>query len=333
MSEITSSPNPDDSDPRWLEWHLLTSTELDALDRARTVVWVSASPLEVHGPHLPLGTDFLEAEVVGERALRFLSESHPELTFVHLPPIYVASDVVPRPGSVRFRSSTITRVMSDLGRSLAKQGFRDIWVFSFHGGPRHFVPLEMAADHVNRRYGARMVSAFSLLTKRLTGGSSDLADILAPVTGLPVEALRGDSHAGAVETSMMLHTLGQYVDAGYGALGRRTVSQKMRESGHEPPPEDRKPTLLELIRSLLFKLKYFEDDTYAGNPSLATAERGEAIIDELARLAAEALDELCTGRLRPDQCHSPLWPVRHLVVNETFGWLLERAVNYRERVF
>jgi creatinine amidohydrolase len=315
------------------EWHLLTSTELDALDRERTVVWVSASPLEVHGPHLPLGTDFLEAEVLGDRGLALLSARHPELEFVHLPPIYVAADVVPRPGSIRFRSSTITRVMEDLGRSLARQGFKNIWVFSFHGGPRHFVPIEIAADRVNQKYGARMVSAFSLMLSRLTGGSSDLADLLAPVTGLTPEALRGDSHAGAIETSIMLHSLGDYVDDGFAALGRRTVTQKMRDNGHAPFPEDRRPTLIELLRSLLFKLKYFEDETYAGDPALATAERGDAILDELARLSADVLDELVTGRLSPEDCHSPLWPVRSLVSNETLSWLLERAVRYRDRVF
>ena len=38
---------------------------------ARAVVLVTCSPLEVHGPHLPMGADALEGEGLAERMLRF----------------------------------------------------------------------------------------------------------------------------------------------------------------------------------------------------------------------------------------------------------------------
>ena len=53
-----------------------TMPALDALDRDRTVVILTVSPLEEHGPHLPVGVDALTgrhlaesvaARVVGER--------------------------------------------------------------------------------------------------------------------------------------------------------------------------------------------------------------------------------------------------------------------------
>jgi creatinine amidohydrolase len=59
----------------------LSTPQLDALDRARTVVILTVSPLETHGPHLPLGVDaftarhFAEAiagRVVGTEAWRML---------------------------------------------------------------------------------------------------------------------------------------------------------------------------------------------------------------------------------------------------------------------
>ena len=37
-------------------------------------------------------------------------------------------------------------------------------------------------------------------------------------------------------------------------------------------------------------LSGFETETYAGAPAVATPERGEAILEELSRQAAEALD-------------------------------------------
>ena len=45
------------SEPVLLRWETLTKRKFDQLDRASSVVLVTCSPLEVHGPHLPLGAD------------------------------------------------------------------------------------------------------------------------------------------------------------------------------------------------------------------------------------------------------------------------------------
>src|SRR4030095_13354441 len=39
----------------------LSTPQLDALDRERTVVILTVSPLETHGPHLPVGVDAFTA--------------------------------------------------------------------------------------------------------------------------------------------------------------------------------------------------------------------------------------------------------------------------------
>ncbi len=220
------------------EWKYLTGTDFQQMDRAKTVVLVTCSPLEVHGPHLPVITDNLEAQKIAERAVELLHPQFPDRQFVHMPQLFVASDVLPHPGSVNFRSSTIVNVLEDLGRSLAAQGFVDIWVTSFHGGPRHFVPIEVAAHNVNKRYGTRMVSVFSLMLSRLTGGSSDLANFFAGVPGIRKEDLLGDHHGGAVETSLMLHLLGDRVQE-YGSLPRNVVPD-VEHNGE-------KPTLFEIL--------------------------------------------------------------------------------------
>ena len=111
--------------PRIREWKDLTGPAIEALDRRNTVVVVTCSPLEVHGPHLPVSADMAEAEGLLERTMEMLLERHPEIGFVHLPPIFVAADVLPHRGSLRFRASTVTRVLTELGTTLATQGFRD----------------------------------------------------------------------------------------------------------------------------------------------------------------------------------------------------------------
>lgn len=171
-------------EPTVLRWETLTKSAFDRLDRGRCVVLVTCSPLEVHGPHLPLGADALEGDGLAERLLRFLPERHRSRTFLRLPFVYAATDVVPQPGSLFFRPGTTMAFLEDLGASLAAQGFRDVLVSNFHGGPRHFVALEQACERVSRRRAIRMVSVFSLVLKRLAGkGGETLEGLLGSIPG------------------------------------------------------------------------------------------------------------------------------------------------------
>jgi creatinine amidohydrolase len=319
---------------RILEWKQLTGPQIDALDRDNTVLLVSCSPLEVHGPHLPTMTDNAEAEGLGFGMVAKLAVKHPEITWVQLPPIFVAADVLPMVGSVMFRASTIIAVLSDMGRSLCKQGFKNIWVTNFHGGPRHFVAIEVACDRVNRRHGGRMLSVFSLLLKRLTGGGSDLTQILGHHEGIEAADLVGDSHGGAVETSLMLHLHGEHVDKGFSELPRRTVDTLLEERGEPPLGHDQgRPSLKSLLRGFKVKIRYFETSSYSGAPGRGSAQLGERFLDTLAELSADALSEVWRGELGPDQWHSPLWKVRWAFTSQWLGRLFELAVGHRSPVW
>lgn len=52
-----------DATPRMLRWETLTKTQFDEIDPKETVVVLTCSPIEVHGPHLPLGADAFEGEL------------------------------------------------------------------------------------------------------------------------------------------------------------------------------------------------------------------------------------------------------------------------------
>ena len=54
---MTDSARPDAPVSKVLRLEEMTMPELDALDRERTLIAIPISPLEAHGPHLPLGTD------------------------------------------------------------------------------------------------------------------------------------------------------------------------------------------------------------------------------------------------------------------------------------
>ena len=321
--------------PTVLRWETLTKTAFDRLDRGRCVVLVTCSPLEVHGPHLPLGADALEGEGLAERMLRFLPERHRQRTFLKLPLVYAATDVVPQPGSLFFRPSTTLAFLQDLGASLAAQGFRDVLVSNFHGGPRHFVALEQACERVSRRRGIRMVSVFSLVLKRLaTKGGETLEDLLGSIPGLRVEDLAGDTHGGLLETSQLLALCGGWVDPVYKELPRSTVDGWLArtQGGGSELPLGRLAGFRTLLRSNRGSMRYFLERTYSGAPSGASAEIGEQILDRLGARAAEDVAQLLDGALSPFDCHSPLWRLRFLFLNPWMIRLADRLLGFRNPI-
>jgi creatinine amidohydrolase len=318
---------------RILDWQHLTGRAIDAIPREHAIVLVTSSPLEVHGPHLPTITDICEAEALATRVARRLGDREPDLVFLRLPPIYVATDALPHVGSLKFRQGTITRVFEDLGRSLCAQGFRDIWVSGFHGGPRHFTSLDVAAERVNRRHGGRMISTFSLMMNVLTSGRTDMSALLGRVEGVGPEHLDGDAHGGCVETSIMLALLGEHVDPAWKELGPNTVDLWLARRGLPPLALGERPSLRQLARSLREKLKFYEAETWSGNPSLASPELGERFLEVLTDLAAGALADVRAGRRSLDDCRSPVWGARHVFVSEWITDGFERLMDYRNRVW
>lgn len=311
------------------EWKHLTAPRLSALDKARTVILVSASPLEVHGPHLPLFADLCESEALLARTAEKLVARDEAITFVKLPPIWVAADVLPHEGSIKFAPSTVVQVLEEMGLSLARQGFRHVWVGNFHGGPRHILAIEEACHRVQVDTGIGMISVFSLLAQKLTGGSSDLAARLDGIGGVSREQLKGDAHGGAIETAMLLHVAGEHVDPCYRELRPRSLELDLEAAGEQPLQRGDKPTVLEILRSLPLKQRYYERETYAGAPALATASLGESYLEILTDEAASTLHEVFLGKIAKEDCHSPLWPYRKVLLSDRLGRAFDRVVRTR----
>ncbi len=315
------------SEPRVLRWESLTKRQFDAIDKERALVLVTCSPLEVHGPHLPLGADALEGEGLAERALRHLPERQRERPCLKLPFVYAATDTVPQAGSLTFRPSTTIRVLEDLGRSLAAQGFRNVFVSNFHGSPRHFLAIETACHRVSAERGIRMVPVFSLMLSRLNGGGSELGDVLGHLPGVRIEDLDGDTHGGLVETSQLLALHPDWVDPEYKSLPRRTVGLWREERGDGKPegPRSRLQKVRDALADFRAGIGFFSEESYSGAPAAASAELGEQILDLLAGRTAEAIDEILEGRLPRDEWHSPFWKLRHAFVHP---W----AVRFMDRL-
>jgi creatinine amidohydrolase/Fe(II)-dependent formamide hydrolase-like protein len=313
------------SERRTQRWETLTKTQFDAIDRERAVVMLTCSPLEVHGPHLPLGADALEGEGLAERTLAFLPERHADRAFLKLPFVYVATDPVPQPGSIGFRPSTLIAVLEDLGRSLAAQGFRNVLVSNFHGSPRHFIAIETGCDRVAKATGIRMLCLFSAMLTRLGVEGSELGHVLGHIDGVSVGDFESDTHAGLVETSQLLALHPEWIDPDYKSLPKRSTAIWAEENGiaHAKARGAGLAAIPAMVAQFKNSLQFFAEETYSGSPAGATAELGRQFLDVLAERAAEVVTQMLDDELPEAEWHSPIWKLRRLFVNP----LAVRAVD------
>src|SRR5690348_7111784 len=199
----------------------LSFTSIDALDRARTVVIFTVSPLEEHGPHLPVGTDLFEAEFLAEELGGKILEQKSGWTVLLGPPLPIGASAFDHAGTLLVRARTVRNATLDYGAALARHGFRYILITNAHGGPRHVVALEEAAAIVTRRYGVRMLSLSGLIIWQVLRGK--LTSRLEPLLGRSLtpaekEALAGDAHGGVWETSLIMRSRPELVDASFTQL-------------------------------------------------------------------------------------------------------------------
>jgi creatinine amidohydrolase len=320
--------------PTLLQWELLTKSAFDHIDRSDAAILVSCSPIEVHGPHLPMGADVLESEEIIKRMLGFFPERHKKRVFLKLPLLYVATDVLPQPGSLHFSSRTIRYVLQDLGSSLAAQGFRNVFVSSFHGGPRHFLSIEKACTNVSKRHRICMVSLFSLLLGQLTDQISEMGTFLGNLPGIDPDDVKGDTHAGFIETSNLLVSHEDYVEKSYNELPRSTLSDWLQSRGNHPIEDNGiNPYRIDrLLKHFRATIQFFKETTYAGNPGEASAEKGQLILNALSEKAATAVSDLLDGALSVSNSHSPLWPYRLILLNPILSRLLDMVIGYKNQI-
>ena len=278
--------------------HLLeemSSPAVDALDRARTVVVLTVSPLEEHGPHLPVGVDAMAArwfaETIGER----LVAARPGWSVVLAPTLHLGSFTFEAPGTVSVRQRVVRDALVDYGASLARAGFRYILVANGHGGPGHLTALEEAAAVVSRRHRVMMASFTGHLAWQfLRGRYLDRIEhaLGRPLTPAEREAFGDDAHGGWWETSLMLVLRPDLVDPGY----RDLPPARYRLAARVVPNYPLKNGGL----------------GYVGHPALADPGFAKAVTEVLIGESMELVGGLLDGRIRPAQRRSPFFALPFL---------------------
>jgi creatinine amidohydrolase len=263
---------------------------LDALDRARTLVVLTVSPLEEHGPHLPLGVDAFTARHLGREVAERLVAARPGWSAVLAPTLYLGSFTMDGVGTVNVRQRVVRDALVDYGRSLARAGFPYILVANGHAGPTHLAALDEAAAIVSREQGVTMASLSGHLAWEFRSGrflDRVEAALGRPLTSEERTAFAGDAHGGWWETSMMLMLRPDLVDGAYRDLPPSTYSLPERLVPNYP------------LRN--------GGQGYVGHPAMADPAFARATTEVLVTAALELLDRLIAGTTSPSRHRSPFF--------------------------
>jgi creatinine amidohydrolase/Fe(II)-dependent formamide hydrolase-like protein len=235
----------------------------DAMAGGITSVILPVGSTEQHGPHLPMGTDSMHTAAVLEGvALRIPALLGPML------PVGRADHHMSFPGTLSLRQDTLEAVIRDSCASLVHHGFRNILIYSGHGG--------------NAKPLATIIAAIQpMLPEVRIIGCTDWAiyddTLFGLATKLGVSRSAAGGHSGELETSMIL------------AIRPDLVLMDQAELGYTGD--------LELVRPELFHegIESVTANGVLGDPTQGEAGRGQkyldALVDRLTEFFGNALGE------------------------------------------
>jgi creatinine amidohydrolase len=174
-------------EPLPVRWEELTAPDfVKAVERSRGVAVLPLGIVEKHGPHLPLGTDLLDAREVVVRAVK-------EEYAVVFPPYYFGQIFEARhqPGTLAYSEHLMWDLLQETVDEIARNGLKKIVLVNGHGGNNSFLPFFCQSQLARRR-------DYAVYLFQPSRDAEDDAQVSA-LRKTPM-----DMHAGEVESSMVL---------------------------------------------------------------------------------------------------------------------------------
>ena len=261
--------------------HLLDLSwpEVEELDKQRSCVLLPLSPIEEHGPHLPLGTDIFGARDIAELAAKKCIQANSSMQVVHAPviPLGCADITSDFPGTISLRGKTLYNLLVDFCSGLARSGFKYIVIVNHHLDSVHLKAILAAIDTIEKRYSTRILETAG----RILYSGMKLEEIeQGEKLGLPMKT---EVHADIRETSYIVYKYPHLV-------------KKL--------PEDLPDVRIDVGAGLAGGHKTFKDmgadQGYIGSPSLASAKIGKIHLEEQATITANMILSLLANQPLPE---------------------------------
>lgn len=248
--------------------HVLTEANLRQLKALQPNVAVLPwGATEAHNYHMPYGTDNIQATKLGEAAIARANEAGARCVLLPTMPFGVDHAQLDQVATITMRVNTQRLILMDVAESLVRQGIQRLVVLNFHGG-NEFKPLlrDVMFD----------LPIFIVQVH---------AHQLAPETKKRVlENMQpGGDHADEFETSLLLYLTPEWVDLKNAGDGVMTPSQL--------------PALTSTPGVWCSRdWKALTKDTGAGDPRLATREKGEVLFEALVNDLVPVLVQLSQAK-------------------------------------
>jgi creatinine amidohydrolase len=241
-----------------VRWANLKAYELRDLAAQGAIVVVPVAAMEQHGPHLPVMVDSLLCGAVAERGAARVADRRP---VVVTPTVWsgLSEHHMPFGGTITLDLPTFMALLRCVCGSLQRHGFERVLLLNGHGGNE--AALRVAVDQITPDLGMTLVSAtyWHLAAERFKA-------ILERQSGL--------RHACEAETSMVLALRPELVDPSRFEEAKTSEDEGGIEGAH--------------------RWRSFSARTASGalgDPTAASAEKGERLLDAAASALAELLLE------------------------------------------
>jgi creatinine amidohydrolase len=258
-------------------WQDMSTKEFGELDTARVIALLPVGAIEQHGPHLPVATDACINQGVLARALEQMPDDLP-VTVLPMLPVGKSNEHLAFPGTLTLAAETLICVWTEVGECVARAGIRKLVLFNSHGGQPQI--MDVVARDLRVRH-AMLVVAYSWYAGGIPDGLFDEAEV------------RHGIHAGAIETSMMLHLRPDLVRMDLAADFVPLMTELEADYRHLSPTG---------AGRFAWMAQDLHPSGACGNAADADAKRGRALVEHAAQTLIALLrevDRYPLERLRP----------------------------------
>jgi creatinine amidohydrolase len=228
------------------------------------VVVLPFGATEPHGNHMPYATDVFETAAIADRACQLAREGGVAVATLPIIPFGVQTSQQTYPLAMNLYPSTLNQIISDLTESLDNTGIEKAVLLNGHGGNDFYT-------HLKELYGKRKVY---IVQVNWFAMCRDLQQELFAA---------GGDHANDMETSLVLHLRPEFVD--------------MRQAGAQPTAKYRLAGMQAGWARAPRPWEKYTEDSGAGDPRSATAEKGARFFDAVTRELAKFLAELAAAKI------------------------------------